>query len=664
MNSLSRTTIALESNPLARRVAVLIWIGVAALCVGLFFASLANDYSVIQSPCDGERAIVDGCNYLAVSSTEEDVLASWGLTLQSYAIAMALSLLIPLIVYVALGLLILWQQSANLLGLSVSLALVVIPFSIVAGTADWAEIRSYLFLPGLVAALLGNIIELSFLYLIPNGRFSPKWAYIPLTIGVLAISILTLHINDVISLSEVVISILSLITISIVVMSIGMQFYRYARVSNPIERQQTKWIVFGTAVFFVSIVVWSIIFSGAVAIPAGAIRLLVNVLGSYALACLLIVLPVALTIAMLRYNLWNIDIAINRSLVGVIVTVVLAFVFFVSVVVVQTVVNANNPLIGFAVSAIGPLVLFNPTRKRVRHFIDRRVYGFAFDLNELNAVQRQQHITNPGALSGITLGDYSVLDVIGKGGMGEVYKGHGGGQTVAIKTMLPEIAADSTMRVRFMREAEIGQILDHPGIAKVYTSGDHHGTPYLVMEYIDGDDISLQLKRGKKYDTETATTIMAQVCEALDMAHARGYVHRDIKPSNIMLRENGAAVLMDFGVTKVGDTSLGLTGTGMVGTITYMAPEQIKAAKDVDHHADIYALGVMLYEMLTGQQPFTGGPAQVLFAHIQQPAPDPRKVDDTMPDAIADSILKALEKEPEDRFQSAGAFAAALNLHL
>lgn len=664
MNSLSKTTIALESNPLARRVAVLIWIGVAALCVGLFFASLANDYSVIQSPCDGERAIVDGCNYLAVSSTEEDVLASWGLTLQSYAIAMTLSLLIPLIVYVALGLLILWQQSANLLGLSVSLALVVIPFSIVAGTADWAEIRSYLFLPGLVAALLGNIIELSFLYLIPNGRFSPKWAYIPLTIGVLAISILTLHINDVISLSEVVISILSLITISIVVMSIGMQFYRYARVSNPIERQQTKWIVFGTAVFFVSIVVWSIIFSGAVAIPAGAIRLLVNVLGSYALTCLLIVLPVALTIAMLRYNLWNIDIAINRSLVGVIVTVVLAFVFFVSVVVVQTVVNANNPLIGFAVSAIGPLVLFNPTRKRVRHFIDRRVYGFAFDLNELNAVQRQQHITNPGALSGITLGDYSVLDVIGKGGMGEVYKGHGGGQTVAIKTMLPEIAADSTMRVRFMREAEIGQTLDHPGIAKVYTSGDHNGTPYLVMEYIDGDDISLQLKRGKKYDTETATTIMAQVCEALDMAHALGYVHRDIKPSNIMLRENGAAVLMDFGVTKVGDTSVGLTGTGMVGTITYMAPEQIKAAKDVDHHADIYALGVMLYEMLTGQQPFTGGPAQVLFAHIQQPAPDPRKVDDTMPDAIADAILKALEKEPEDRFQSAGAFAAALNLHL
>ena len=183
------------------------------------------------------------------------------------------------------------------------------------------------------------------------------------------------------------------------------------------------------------------------------------------------------------------------------------------------------------------------------------------------------------------------------------------------------------------------------------------------MEYIEGDDISQQLKRGEKYDTETATTIMTQVCEALDMAHAQGYVHRDIKPSNIMLRENGAAVLMDFGVTKVDDASVGLTGTGTVGTITYMAPEQIKASKDVDYHADIYALGVMLYEILTGQPPFTGGAAQVLFAHLQQPAPDPRDVDDTIPDEIADAILKALEKEPENRFQSAGQFAAALNSH-
>jgi tRNA A-37 threonylcarbamoyl transferase component Bud32 len=664
MKSLATTSATLQSNPFARWTALIIWIIVALLSVGLSFVDVAKDYSQIRYSCEGAWTLDGGCNFLAISSTEAEVLTAWGLTLQSYAIAMTLSTLIPIIVYAALGLLILWQQKANLLGLTVSLALVIIPFiTISGGGEDWAAINPHLFLPGVFASLIGNIIGICFLYLIPNGRFSPRWAYIPMTINVLIASILSIHVNDIITLSANVVSILITTMMSLILLSVGLQVYRYLRVSNTIERQQTKWILFGVAIFFASMIAWVPLFGGAVVIPAGIPRLLASLLGSYFISLLLIVLPVAITIAIFRYNLWNIDIAINRSLVGLIVTIVLAFVFFASVVLVQNVVNAKNPLVGFAVSAIGPVLLFNPTRKRVRHFIDRRVYGFAFDLDELNAVQRQQHIINYGALSGVELGDYTVLDVIGKGGMGEVYKGQGNGQTVAIKTMLPEIAADPAMRVRFMREAEIGQTLNHPGIAKVYTSGDYHGTPYLVMEYINGDDISQQLKRGEKYDTETATTIMTQVCEALDMAHSRGYVHRDIKPSNIMLRENGTAVLMDFGVTKVDGASVGLTGTGTVGTIAYMAPEQIKASKDVDYHADIYALGVMLYEILTGQQPFTGGPAQVLFAHLQQPAPDPRDVDDTIPDAIADAILMALEKEPENRFQSAGQFAAALNFH-
>jgi serine/threonine protein kinase len=244
--------------------------------------------------------------------------------------------------------------------------------------------------------------------------------------------------------------------------------------------------------------------------------------------------------------------------------------------------------------------------------------------------------------------------------MGEVYKGIRDNETVAIKTMLLEIAQDKAMRERFHREAEIGMALHHPHIVKVFASGDIDGMPYMVMEYVTGQDLRDYLKSGNKLDEKTATQIMHNICAALDTAHQKGYVHRDLKPANIMIKVNGEAVLMDFGVTKVTDASSSLTGTGAIGTIDYMAPEQIMSSREVDKRADIYALGIMLYELMTGEKPFSGGAAQVMFAHLQQPPPDPRDVHEAIPRPIAKAIMQAMSKKPEDRFQSAGEFAQAL----
>jgi eukaryotic-like serine/threonine-protein kinase len=207
--------------------------------------------------------------------------------------------------------------------------------------------------------------------------------------------------------------------------------------------------------------------------------------------------------------------------------------------------------------------------------------------------------------------------------------------------------------------------IDHPNIVKVYDAGQVDGIYYMAMEFVQGRDLGDVLKENGTLPLAEIQPFLRDFAGALDYAHERGLVHRDIKPSNIMVRlkpdrSSYEVVLMDFGVAKLQDAQTELTGTGAIGTIDYMAPEQIMAAKAVDHRADIYALGIVLYEMLTGECPFKGTPGQVLFAHLQQPAPDPRTVKPDIPVSIAEAVLRALDKNPDARFQTASAMAAAL----
>jgi len=257
------------------------------------------------------------------------------------------------------------------------------------------------------------------------------------------------------------------------------------------------------------------------------------------------------------------------------------------------------------------------------------------------------------------------LDVVGTGGMGEVYKATDGTKTFAIKTLLSSKNTDPEMISRFRREGEVGQRLNHPNIAGVYDieQDETTGTLYLVMDYLEGQDLSTLLEHQKRLDLATTSRLINDIASALDVAHADGLVHRDIKPSNVMIVGRDAekhAILMDFGITKLKNANT-LTGTGAIGTIGYMAPEQILDARTVDIYADIYALGVLTYEMLLGERPFVGGAGQVMFAHIQQPPPDPRDKDSNLPRPVAKAIMTALAKDPSERFPSAGAFADILS---
>jgi serine/threonine-protein kinase len=382
----------------------------------------------------------------------------------------------------------------------------------------------------------------------------------------------------------------------------------------------------------------------------------------------LMIFPISLALAIMRFRLWDIDLAINRTIVAITVAAVLAVpfigVYFILQRVLAMFLGGSQSTLAIVGAALATGLLFTPARQRVQHVIDRNLYGLRFDLNELNQAQRPDNKLVPGRLSGKTLAGYQMMDVIGRGGMGEIYRAMNNTKTVAIKVLPDHLASDKDVRARFLRETEATADLEHPNIVKVETSGESDGILYMVMEYIDAEDLKAMLRQKGKLSVDEAVALFSPIADALDHAHGCGYVHRDIKPGNIMIRKQPDGkqepVLMDFGLAKMEDSHSDLTGEGAIGTIDYMAPEQIREAGSVDARADIYALGVVLYEALSGETPFKGSPAQVLFGHLQQPPPDLRIQAPDLPRGAAKAITRALAKQPAERFPSAGEFVRAL----
>ncbi len=278
-------------------------------------------------------------------------------------------------------------------------------------------------------------------------------------------------------------------------------------------------------------------------------------------------------------------------------------------------------------------------------------------------------VTGPShELSGSNLGAYEVLELIGRGGMAEVYRGRHIHlkRTVAIKILAASLAEDADSRQRFEREAQAVATLDHPNIVHVYDFGFTHSSSFMVIEYIEGQTLADYLYLRRRLTPDEMLPIIQDIADALDYAHSRNIVHRDVKPSNVMLqmteeRPCPKAFLTDFGVAKI-RTGLTATRSGIVGTLEYMAPEQIVDSRQVDHRIDVYALGIITFQMITGQLPFSGdNPGAIVMAHVGSPVPDPRQYVPELAPAAALVIQKALAKDPNDRYQSAGAFAAALS---
>jgi len=262
---------------------------------------------------------------------------------------------------------------------------------------------------------------------------------------------------------------------------------------------------------------------------------------------------------------------------------------------------------------------------------------------------------------GKTFGAYTVTGFLGRGGMATVYKGYHAAldRNVAIKVMAADMLEDENFLKRFGNEARLLAKLQHPHILPIYDFGEADGVPYIVMPLMN-DSLKDRLKPGQPMTLDEALPIISAIGQALDFAHTQSVLHRDVKPNNVLFDQHDNPFLADFGIARAMQASRGLTGTGILGTLEYMSPEQARGDA-LDGRSDVYSFGIMAHQMLTGHLAFSSTtPAGMLFKHISEPPRPPREFNPALPATVDQILLKVLAKDPKDRYQTAQEFTKAL----
>ncbi|MBK8023286.1 MAG: serine/threonine protein kinase [Chloroflexi bacterium] len=583
----------------------------------------------------------------------------------TFALWMIATQQVYMVIALIVAFMLVWQRPHDWMALLTGAVLVL--FGTINLSASVSYVREY---PAVIAVVtLTSILLVTganwLLLVFPDGRFFPRWTalyLIPIPLLVTADNVLRLQEGDPSAISTPITTAVALWT----VLGLAAQAYRYRYYLNQMQKQQVKWVVAGMGLVVCAVLL--LLIADPLITPALVERPMVRLFYRMSFPVLLAYLPMAISMltlinAILRRNLWSVDFTINRTLgygvAGLLAVAALILLFIGGR-------DLFRSPLALAVLMLALALAFNPLHRFIQGQIDRRLYDLRYSVETYTRVPRPP-VLQPGRLTGARIDRWELLDFIGRGATSEVYKGYtaepsGIGQIVAIKVM--PAAADPDVRMRFDREVTILESLVHPRIVRFVQHGLVDDTRYLVMQYIEGETLRHLLERRGKLPLATVQVLVNDIASALDYIHARGIIHRDLKPSNVMLATaptpdaEPAAMLMDFGIAKT--DVVYVTGNSTVGTIDYMAPEQIQTSGAVSPTSDIYALAVIVFEMLSGLRPFRGNPGQVLFAHLRQPPPDIHQLEPELPVHVSVALMRAMSKAPDDRYATAGDFALAL----
>lgn len=516
----------------------------------------------------------------------------------------------------------------------------------------------------LLAASLGLIA------LFPNGRLMPglRWFVVPLwATGAVIVSLTWPYIsNNRFPVLAAVGTIGFLLLLTVV--------WRYRHHANTLERLQLKWFVLAVSAFMLTQLPAVFLVRPYIYSSSAPVAVLASLSFEGLLFMSVVLLVSVFMIAVVRHKLWNVDVVINRSLVygGLFLALllVLGSAFVVFGLVFQALRGTQGQLWALLLGAVVVALAFKPILSRLKRLVDSKLYGIRVNYDALPRAHDTSgtppgHSTSTDRDPRSTFGDYTALSPIGRGGMGRVYRATHtpSGDTVAIKVLREHLCGGDEIEKRFLREAEIATRLSHPNIVRMRGKGVLAGVPYLEMELVEGTDLASLLRAGGKLSMADTLPILRGVASALDHAHAEGIVHRDVKPSNILLAAPGhRPVLTDFGIAWLDAPTTRLTREGAVlGTLDYISPEQIHGEEEISGCADVYALGVTAFEMITGARPFAENRAvRLAMAHLMRPPPDPRTLVPELPRPVAQALGRALSKHPLDRFSTPGEFVAAL----
>lgn len=653
----------------------LLWLILVVFILAVFILSVPVHFEELSTVQEGA-----GRAYYLLTPAEADALVKIYVKPLAYALWLDGFALLMLSGYVGLGLFIFARRSDSWLAMFMAFAIIAIGItyntsiqSLAVQYPEWRLAVSIVQVFGLTGAVVS-------LFILPDGRFVPAWSkalailWTVYVIGMLAYFAGTQTFNTDLLPNRI----WTLSAVVVVLFGLGTQIYRYRQISEPHERQQVRWVVLG---LFIGITGFSCYVLPPFLFPQtfgnGMGRVLLNLIGVPLFVSLpSLMIPLTVMLAIMRHRLLGVEFILNRALVITGVTGILGLVYFLFVValqqVLQSVTGGSQSTIAITVSTLVIAALFLPVYRRLQTIVTNQfMIRRKLDKRSTTITDIPFTTLGTGRLSGHRIGSYAVEGLIGQGGMAEVY--HAQHITLkrpaAIKALSPTLALDDGFRRRFEREAQTVATLQHPNIVQVFDFGEAEGNFYMAMAYVPGETLAAYMSRNGKIPLEIALHPLRDIADALDYAHAQNIIHRDVKPSNVMLQPVSEgyelfpyrAILADFGLARLTTGAGANTHTGVVGTLSYIAPEQIANAKNIGRGVDIYALGVIAYQMLTRGVPFHGESiGEILIGHLQQAVPDPRLAVPELSPNAASAIVRALAKQPEDRFETAGEFINAL----